>query len=221
MIREATTLAHRFHSEILMLHVVKPLTYMARSDVAREFLEQAIASEQEHLKKCLGPELDGLTVRRLVVKGDPAQEIARTARDEKIDLIVMPTHGYGAVERFLVGSVTAKVLHNSEYPVWTGARVENVPGQQFAVRKVLCAVDFTSHSPKTIRWAQDVATELGAQLTLAHVTPGVEIYGPGGYHVLHEMKEELVSSATKQMAKIHQELGTNAEVDNVRYFSHI
>jgi nucleotide-binding universal stress UspA family protein len=212
LIRQAAALAHHFHSEILILHVVKPLTYMAGGDTVRELIEQAVASGQEKLKTYLGPELDGSAVRRMVLKGDPAREILRIVHDEKIDLIVMPTHGYGAFERFLLGSVTAKVLHNSGCPVWIGAHVEDVPSQQFAIRTVLCAVDFSTHSPKTIRWAQDVAAEFGAQLTLAHATPSVEIYGPGGYHVLYEMKQELVSSATKQMAEIQQELGTKAEI---------
>lgn len=212
MVRQAASLARRLRAEILVLHVVKPLTYFGGNETARELIEQAVANEQENLKKCLGSELDGIIVKRIVLRGDPAHEIVRTARDESIDLIFMPTHGYRAIERFLVGSVTAKVLHNSEFPVWTGAHVENPPGQQFAVRKVLCAVDFSPHSPKTIQWAQDVTTEFGAQLTLAHVTPGVEIYGPGGYHVLQEMKDELVSSATKQMAEIQRRLGTKADV---------
>ncbi len=212
VIRQAAALAHHFHSEILVLHVVRPLTYLAGSGTARELMERDVASEQDKLKECFGSELEGLSVRRLVLKGDPTHEILRTVADEKIDLIVMPTHGYGAYEKFLLGSVTAKVLHNGECPVWTGAHVEGVPGQPFAIRNVLCAVDFSSHSQKTVRWAQDVANEFGAQLTLAHVTPGVEIYGPGGYHVLTDMKRELVNGAMKQMAKIQQDLGTKAEV---------
>jgi nucleotide-binding universal stress UspA family protein len=188
------------------------LTYIGTSDTTHELLEQAVAREQEKLKKCLGPQLDGLMVKRLVLKGNPAHEIVRIAGDEKIDLIVMPTHGYGPLERFLLGSVTVKVLHGSECPVWTGGQVKDVPDQQFAIRNVLCAVDFGPHSPKTVRWAQDVATEFGAALTLAHVTPGVEIYGPGGHYVLSEMKKELVSSATKKMDKIQQDIGMKTAV---------
>jgi len=212
VIHQAAALAHHFHAEILVLHVVKPLTYIAGKDAARESMEQDVTSEQEKLKELLGPELNGLSVRDVVVKGDPAREILRTAAGEKIDLIVMPTHGYGAFEKFLVGSVTAKVLHNGECPVWTEAPAEGATGQPFAIRRVLCAVDFSAHSAKTIRWAHAVANEFGAQLTLAHVTPGVEIYGPGGYHVITDMKQELVSGAMRQMARIQQELGTKAEV---------
>jgi len=212
IIRQAAALAHHFQSEILLLHVVKPLTYLAGGSTARELIERDVASEEEKLKECLGSELNGLLVRRMVVKGDPTHEILRTVADQKIDLIVMPTHGYGAYERFLVGSVTAKVLHNGGCPVWTATHVEGGPGQPFAIGSVLCAVDFSTHSQKTVRWAQDVATEFGARLTLAHVTPGVEIYGPGGYHVLADMKQELVDGARKRMAKIQEEVGTKAEV---------
>jgi len=212
LIHQAAALARHFQAEILVLHVVKPSTRMVAGRPAREGLGQAVADEQEQLKKCLGSELDGSVVRHMVLKGDPAREIVSAAHAEKIDLIVMPTHGYGAFERFLLGSVTAKVLHNSECPVWTGAHLKEVPSQQFAIRKVLCAVDFGPHSARAIRYAQDVASNFGAELTLAHVTPGVEIYGPGGYHVLSEMKQELVGSATKQMGKLQQELGTKAAV---------
>jgi nucleotide-binding universal stress UspA family protein len=212
VVHEAAALTRHFHSEMFILHVVKPLTYLADSGTARELLEQAVAKEQEDLSKCLGTALDGNPFKRIVVKGDPAREILRTARDENMDLIVMPTHGYGAFEKFMLGSVTAKVLHQSACPVWTGAHLEDVPVGQFAIRNVLCAVDFTPRNSKTIRWAHEAAGEFGAKLTLAHVTPAMEIYGPGGYHVLSDMKKELVNSAKAQMAKIQQELGIQAAV---------
>ena len=193
-----------------MLHVVEPLTFLAGSVTAQELLEQAVAKEQENLTKCLGPVLDGKPFKRIVVKGDPAREILRIARDENIDLIVMPTHGYGAFEKFMLGSVTAKVLHQSTCPVWTGAHVKDVPTGQFAIRNVLCAVDFGPLSSKAITWAQEAATEFGAKLTLAHVTPSMEIYGPGGFHVLTDMKNELVNSAKAQIAQIQQEMGIHA-----------
>jgi nucleotide-binding universal stress UspA family protein len=90
--------------------------------------------------------------------------------------------------------------------------MEAAPDRPLEIHNVLCAIDFGLLSPKTARFAQDVSTAFGAQLTLAHVTPGVEIYGPGGYHVLTEMKQELVNGAVKRMAEIQQELGTKAGV---------
>ncbi len=209
VLHQAVTLASHFQSEILLLHVVRPPAYMDASDAGRELFERAIGNEQETLKMLLGPEPDRFVVRRMVLQGDPAREILRAAGDRHCDLIMMPTHGYNAWGRFLLGSVTAKVLHHSECPVWTGAHLDS-SAETFTIRNVLCAVDFSPHSPRTIRWARDLASEFGAALTLAHVTPGVEIYGPGGSYELPQMKQELVSSAAKQMTTIQQELGTNA-----------
>jgi nucleotide-binding universal stress UspA family protein len=213
IVRQAAGLAHHFGAELLVLHVVRPLTYIARSKTAAELLEQEVEHERKQLEADFGPELAGLSVRRLVLKGDPAREIVDTAERENVGMIVMASHGYGAIDRFIVGSVTIKVLHHSSCPVWTGIHLDD-DGQnrEFAIRNVLCAVDFSPLSVATVRWAQDMATELGAQLTLAHVTPSVEIYGPGGFHVLPQMKEELVSSATRMISKLQEEAGTKAEV---------
>lgn len=212
MIREAAGLARHFGAEIQVLHVVKPLTYMGRADAARKMLDQDLSHEQEKLKECLGMELDGLAINQVVLKGDPAGELLRWAHEQKTDLIVMPTHGYGAVERLLLGSVVNKVLHQSECPVWVTSFHQDAPAGKFAIHRVLCAIDFGSHSQDLLQAAQAMAKDFGAGLTLTHITPSVEIYGPGGYHVLQEMKDTLVSSATKRLATLQQEAGTSADV---------
>ncbi len=124
----------------------------------------------------------------------------------------MSKHGHGVFYRFLLGSVAAKVLHNSDYPVWTDAHVEEGPAHEFTIHNVLCAVDLSHHSRNTVSRAAQMAAEFGARLTLVHITAGVEMYGPGGSHVLPELKEELVGYATKEIAKLQQDVGTKAEV---------
>jgi nucleotide-binding universal stress UspA family protein len=148
----------------------------------------------------------------MLLEGDPALTIVKTARAEKADLIAMPTHGYGAFRRFLLGSVTAKVLHDSDCPVWTGAHSEEEPAREFSIRNILCAVDLTPHSTKTFQWAAQMAAEFGARLTLAHITAGMEIFGPGPYQVDPSWTEALVSSANRQLANLQQEVGTKAEI---------
>ena len=48
------------------------------------------------------------------------------AKANQIDLIMMPTHGYGRFRALLLGSVTAKVLHDADCPVWTAVHREEV-----------------------------------------------------------------------------------------------
>jgi nucleotide-binding universal stress UspA family protein len=146
-----------------------------------------------------------------LVKGDPARAIVQMAQEEKADLIMMPSHGF-TFNRFLLGSVTAKVLGGSECPVWTSAHMEGSPGQEFAIRNVLCAVDLGPRSDTVAWWAAQMAAELGARLTLAHVTAGVELWGPGGTYVSTKWKEALVSDAARHLAELQQELDIKADV---------
>jgi len=200
-----------------MLHVVTAQSHAAGVPedgpelAGWDMLAEMVGEAQKNLDQSLGPELEGLAIRRVLVKGDPAQAIVQTAQVEKADLIMMPSHGY-TFNQFLLGSVTAKVLHGTECPVWTGAHVEESPVQEFAIRNVLCAVDFGPRSHKTVSWAAQMAAEFGARLTLAHVTAGVELWGPGGSYVVPEWKEELVSDASQHLAELQQDMGIKADV---------
>jgi nucleotide-binding universal stress UspA family protein len=218
VVHQAAFLARHFQCEIILLHVVTSLNYPAGvlesgHELAERDLHAAIIKRaQQELDLSLRVELDGIAVKRLLLRGDPAQEIVRTARDEKVSLVAMSTRGYGMFYRFLLGSVTAKVLHDSDCPVWTDAQWEEAPTREFAIRNVICAVDLGPHSRNTVSRAAQIAAEFGARLTLVHNTPGVETYGPGGLQVLPEWKEALVGYATGEIAKLQQDVGTKAEV---------
>lgn len=216
VIQQAATLARHFGSEILMLHVVTEHSHTAGvprgTELARWDLREAIlkrgASDPQHSLSSL---LQGLTVRTLVIEGDPFLKIVKTAREQTADLIMMPSHGF-TFSQFLLGSVTAKLLDWEPCPVWTGAHVDEPSTKKFAIDKILCAVDFGLRSDRAVMWASQMATEFDAQLTLAYVTPGVEFWGPGGFSVNQQWKDALIHNASQQMAELQQRLGTKAEV---------
>jgi nucleotide-binding universal stress UspA family protein len=217
VIHQAATLARHFNSEIVMLHVVTALSHAAgvpedSCELADwDLLAAIIRQAQKQQDQTLGPELDGLTIQRKLVKGDAAVAIVRTAHEERANLIMMPSHSF-TFYQFLMGSVTAKVLHGTECPVWTGAHVQESPVQEFAIRNVLCSVEFGPRCDITVSWAAQLAAEFGARLTLANVTAGVELWGPGGSYVDQRWKEELVSNASQQMAKLQQYTRIKADV---------
>ncbi len=217
VVHQAATLARHFHSEIVMLHVVTALGHTAGvpehgpEPAGWDMLAEITGEAKKNLDRSLGPELDDLTIKRVLVKGGAARAIVQTAQEEKADLIMMPSHGH-TFSQFLLGSVTAKVLHGTECPVWTDAHVEELPVQEFSVRNVLCAVDFTTYNHKAVSWAVQMAAEFGARLTLAHVTPGVELWGPGGSYVNRELKEALVGNASHHMSEFQKVMGIAADV---------
>ena len=217
VVHQAAALAHHFHSEIVMLHVVTARSHAAGVPedgpelAAWDMLAEMVKGAQNNLDQSLGPELEGLVIRRVLLKGDPARAIVQTTQVEKADMIMMPSHGY-TFNQFLLGSVTAKVLHGTECPVWTSAHVEESTVQEFAIRNVLCAVDLGPRSHQTVSWAAQMAAEFGACLTLVHVTASAEIWAPGGSYVNPKWKEQLVGDASQHLAELQQDMGIKADV---------
>jgi nucleotide-binding universal stress UspA family protein len=217
VIHQAATWSHHFHSDIVALHVVTAESRAAGvpADSARaaswDMVAEIIQVAEKQMDRSLGPELEGLTVRPLLANSGTAEAIVRTVQETRADLIMMPSHGH-TFDHFLLASGTTEVLRGSGPQVWTGSHVEESPVRELAIRNVLCAVDFTSRDRKAVSWAAQIAADFGARLTLAHVTAGVELWGPGGNYVVPRLKEALVSDATRLIAELQQDMGTEAEV---------
>lgn len=167
--RYAKTLAAQFDSPIILLHVLPRLEVSGL--MTEELSRQRAARLREELDAFLADELPSPLVTRIVMEGDPTSVIVDQAH-QRAGLIVMPTHGYGPYRRFILGSTTAKVLHDADCPVWTGVHLENPPASAAPLRHVLCAVDLGPQSSKTFCWAAAVAMQFGATLTLMHVALG-------------------------------------------------
>jgi nucleotide-binding universal stress UspA family protein len=93
----------------------------------QDLTSRVVSQAQRHLDQTLPPELDGVTVTRVLLRGDPAREIVKAAFDRNVDLIMMSTRGHAALYRFLLGSVTAKALHEKRLPGLDG-RSSGRPG---------------------------------------------------------------------------------------------
>lgn len=217
-VQYAEALSSHFHSEIVLLHVVLPqlsnfssfeaLAYYSASDLAREIAEQRTA--QLEAFPCSAP--DGVPVRRLVLEGDPTQTIVELASAEKCDLIVMPTHGYGPFRRFLLGSVTAKVLHDAICPVWTGPHMERAPDfSSVHFHNIVCAIDLGLHSRLVLCWAAGFAREFGAHLTVVHAIPSSSTR-LGGFYFDPDWRTQLTRTAIERISYLKQELGIEGSV---------
>ena len=150
----------------------------------------------------------GMEVNRVALLGDPAQEITNWARAHRVDLIMMPSHGYGPFRQLLLGSVTAKVLHDALCPVWTTAHTGTAPDRQhLALKKILCAVDNSADSVNVMRFAAAVAKDVGATLRLVNVVPGIEAWPERQMDV--EFEEQLRENAKQRV----EELQKTAKID--------
>src|SRR5207245_3097999 len=87
-----------------------PMT--VRTAVAHDFREEH--QRLDELKKTLPP---GIDATALHIQGATAEKILHEAAQQKADLIVMGSHGHGAIYNLLVGSVTEGVLKSAPCPV--------------------------------------------------------------------------------------------------------
>ncbi len=71
-----------------------------------------------------------ITVRHVLLQGDPASEIVRYGKDTGIDLIVLGTHGRTGMERLLMGSVAEKVLRDAVCSVLVVKLPRGVPSTE-------------------------------------------------------------------------------------------
>jgi len=90
--------------------------------VSPDAIDNVVASIREAGEKAIHQVTElarasGVTSETLIVEGNPPSEILRIAEDEKIDTIVMGSIGKTGLEKFLMGSVAEKVVHNSKLPV--------------------------------------------------------------------------------------------------------
>jgi len=156
--------------------------------------------------------LNHLNPRRILREGDPAEAIVDQARQDRSNLIMMPTHGFGPIRRFLLGSVTAKVLHDAPCPVWTGDQLAQRPPREWlAPGHLVCSLDLgpTAHprcDGRTILAAAD-----NSELKILHVVEQLDPTSSETYYA-RGWRRESIDKASEALALLQQNEGTHWEL---------
>lgn len=95
--------------------------------------------------------------------GNPAHSIADAAKE--FDLVILTTHGRTGFSRFLMGSVSEKVLRLTHTPVLVVEEKSVIR----PVKKILVTTDFSANSHKAFDHALDIARQTGAELELVNL----------------------------------------------------
>jgi nucleotide-binding universal stress UspA family protein len=216
----AAAMARWFQAELTVLNVVSGhQPYQDLNDVSLEatfavdIAWNEIRERDAALKmsEFISDHLQGIQAKSCISQGDPAKTIVEHAESQNIDLIVMPTHGFGGFRRMLLGSTTAKVLHDVSCPVFTSTHVESSARVSDApFRTVLCAVDLNARSESIVQWAAEFAGFSGSRLAVLHVTPEI-VPGQWGY-LDSDIPEDLRKDATGRLTSLLDKTGTQADM---------
>lgn len=116
----AIPLAAQSGARILLLHVIMPIVYPAEMGVVVPDEKRTLIAARKHLaeisRKFVPETLRGKVEVRI---GQPAYEISEMARQLKVDLIVLTTHGYTGLTRILLGGTAERIVRHAPCPVLT------------------------------------------------------------------------------------------------------
>ncbi len=167
----AVGLARQLDAKVTLLHVERPI------EDDHYWNRETARWAKEELARIL-PEFSRDSNVQRVVSMHPsiANGILRFSYEHDFDLIAMPTHGYGAIRKALLGSVTATVLRAAPCPVWTSSQPRmHLDPKHPNLQRILCAVNSATEvdptsaadGSKALSWAAELASVLDARLYVA------------------------------------------------------
>jgi universal stress protein A len=119
---QAVAMARMLGAELIFLHVATDGMLYGETAFGAAELERIYEAQRDWAARAVDERVAaaraaGIAARGVVRVGVPADEIVRTADDEKAAMIVIGTHGRGGFQRLMLGSVADRVLRRATCPV--------------------------------------------------------------------------------------------------------
>ena len=190
-LENAFYLAERADAELLLVsasHTEMVVATATPSGAAVDVFEQPHAQSQSALSTYLHQVRKdtvpaGITAKIKVVEGEAAGVIVDTAIEENIDLIIMSSHGRSGVSRWVMGSVTERVLRQAPCPVL-------VIREPTDLKKMLITLDGSPISEYAVNPGVELAQLVGAHVTLLSVETAQDL-DPAYVDMLDEIEPGL------------------------------
>ena len=165
-------MAQRYSARLALVHAYAGEAFLYGEMPAGYgvMLERARDYEQGRLREYAAQKFPDQRAETYVEFHEPGTAILKAVEHESTDLVMMATHGRGPVRRLLMGSVTAKTLHDVSAAVWTGAgRVLIDHEPRIPYQSILCALDESDEAEPVLQLAASMACAYGANLWIVRV----------------------------------------------------
>jgi nucleotide-binding universal stress UspA family protein len=193
----AADLASRYDAEVHALCVVDSRTL----ENAPQYDQIKKEREEVAERTCNDISVSGVPVEQAVRTDVPHKAILRYTTEQDIDLVVMGTHGRTGVERYLLGSVTEKVVRLSDVPALT-VKAEDDGEVTYPYTDILVPTDGSGGSEAAVDPAVDVASTYDARLHALSVVDtmamGVDVRSGAVLEALEESAQSAVQTIEEQ-----------------------
>ena len=129
--------------------------------------------------------------------GGVAETVVEFAKEKDVGMIMMATRGQGPKRRFMIGSTTAKVLHDSPCAVWTSPHPCEL-GPFHPYRNIVIAMNYRKLSADLLVRASEIAGRFGASLSVFRAIPD---FGTPEHALALKLKQELAATIKSQLAR--------------------
>jgi nucleotide-binding universal stress UspA family protein len=190
----ALALSEQTGAELLLVRVptADTLSFAVSEARQRELAQNAHVYLETLCKSNQRPQF---SIRTQVLGGDVASAIIDFAHAEQSDLIIMSTHGYSGLTRWVLGSVTEKVLRSAPCPV-LAIRAARRP------QRVLITLDGSPLAERAIEPGLSLAQGLKAEVTMLRCVPHIVADGKLDEHergLSRRLQEDLLVEAREYL----------------------
>jgi len=205
----ASAISVHFHTDLVVAHAFTLL--QAALEVEVEMLK---ASQQRiDLNHALSLTVELLQAGRgkaepILLEGDPSSMVPMYSQRRSGPLIVLGTHGGGAIDRLVLGSTAEGILRHTSGPAITiGPRVNILKAEALRIKRILYATDCTSEAAHAAPVAVALADAFSAELDVLNVVRSMDIDHPEQFHQIQRhfygALEAAVPLYAEQICKPH------------------
>ncbi|MEW6672111.1 MAG: universal stress protein [Thermodesulfobacteriota bacterium] len=170
----ALSLTREFGAKLYFCHVIGLPSTAIYGEILLDPTEQqdkAVRFVHEQLGRLVDPHQTDWEA--LISTGHTADEISRMAEMKSADMVIAATHGRSGLKRFLLGSVTERLMRILPCPLLVipepAADAPDAADRPLRFQRILIGCDFSADAEQAIRYGLSLAQEFQSELYLVHV----------------------------------------------------
>lgn len=209
----ALSIARKSKATLRLVQIHVPYVYVDSMVTLDAPLDRELRAREARYLESVGNRVrqeSGLTVQTAIIDGAIADVLSSDARNAKVDLIVMTTHGRGPLSRFWLGSVADQLVRSAPVPVLLVRPQETPAGraEPSVLEHLLIPLDGSPLAEQILEPARELACLTQAEITLLRVIRPLDAVDESpADKILAGMSEKMI----RQLHELHEQVRREAE----------
>jgi nucleotide-binding universal stress UspA family protein len=210
----AGQIARAFGAKIYLCHIHADVP-LAAGLAAPRLYEAEGKDAAEHLAACrTSPALRGLEAKLILAAGTVQEEMRKLIHQNRIDLVMVGTHGRTGLAKMMLGSVAEEICRVATCPVFTASTATKFVAEG-SFKNILFPTNLSEISKKALPYIAMLSGKYGSRVTVLHVVPQGEASAAGHEKHADSIRRAMISGFGPALAGFQPEFvvasGSTAE----------